>query len=579
MARYEHHPHLQLRNQTYYFRLAVPKSLQNAFGRAEVKKSLQTSDYKTARRLCRFCSTYFEGLFVKVMTMNIERDELIKILKFDFEKRLNQSLCGFLDEQYDFMQVNTASDPSNKKTPEGIIRCAQEDLQKARQTKLINGHGYDRLEDARKAFEEQGYDVGEMDREVFELADLIAQADVEEKRIKLAYILSDYQGINIHHPHLKDCQNAYSNHAFGTSMTLSEAAEKFLAFQGNKEITEKHLADKRMILDRLKDMLGSSTKIGQMLKGVHGVKVEEMMYKIPKNYKTKYQDKGITLEQVIEDGGVETISKKTLGKYWIVWNEFFNWLVDRDYITKNPLDGLKFSSVKSSVDDRNAFTPDELEKIFNSPIYTGRKNESRMRWVEGDKVIKDGHFWMPLVALHTGMREAEILGLRAQDVKCEDGIYYFDVKPNDARGLKNTYSERKVPVHPDLIRMGLAEYIKSRKLKIQQDDLIFADGITIPEKQDICKNFSCDFSRYLKEVSVKNKLNGDKVFHSFRHNFEDALRKANIHPKNAKAISGRALNADNDSSMNYGSRPSMRELYDDLKKLDFDVDLSHLHTT
>ena len=40
---------------------------------------------------------------------------------------------------------------------------------------------------------------------------------------------------------------------------------------------------------------------------------------------------------------------------------------------------------------------------------------------------RDGKFWLPLIALYSGMRMGEIVQLLASDLKQEGDIWYFDV--------------------------------------------------------------------------------------------------------------------------------------------------------
>jgi len=69
---------------------------------------------------------------------------------------------------------------------------------------------------------------------------------------------------------------------------------------------------------------------------------------------------------------------------------------------------------------------------------------------------------VPLIGLYSGMRLGEIIQLYVVDVKLEDAIYYFNVTPSpsdetgpDVKSVKNLSSIRIVPVHSELIKLGL----------------------------------------------------------------------------------------------------------------------------
>ena len=83
-------------------------------------------------------------------------------------------------------------------------------------------------------------------------------------------------------------------------------------------------------------------------------------------------------------------------------------------------------------DRRLPFTPEQARSLIES-------------------LPEDGAFrWVPLIGLYSGCRLGEIVGLRPDDLREEDGVRYFDIRPHDARRLKTASSRRRVPVHPML---------------------------------------------------------------------------------------------------------------------------------
>src|SRR5205807_142743 len=77
--------------------------------------------------------------------------------------------------------------------------------------------------------------------------------------------------------------------------------------------------------------------------------------------------------------------------------------------------------------------------------------------------------FIPLIALYSACRLEEAAGLRVSDLRTEEAIACFVFEPHDARRLKTASSRRKVAVHPELIRLGLEDYARSRP----QDGLLF----------------------------------------------------------------------------------------------------------
>ena len=61
------------------------------------------------------------------------------------------------------------------------------------------------------------------------------------------------------------------------------------------------------------------------------------------------------------------------------------------------------------------------------------------------------------------MRLEEIAGLRIHDLRQDEETrpWFFDVHPHGVRSVKTASSIRKVPVHPELERIGLLLYRQS----------------------------------------------------------------------------------------------------------------------
>lgn len=111
--------------------------------------------------------------------------------------------------------------------------------------------------------------------------------------------------------------------------------------------------------------------------------------------------------------------------------------------------------------------------------------------------------------------------------------------------LKNESSERVIPIHSQLIEMGFINY--SNKIKNLKHKRLFPD-LTESAQGSYSANFSKWFTRFLNSEGLKEK---GICFHSFRHNFRDALREAQI-PKEARAALG-GWKVDDDVMDEYGA--------------------------
>ncbi|MEQ1853672.1 MAG: hypothetical protein ABMA01_19020 [Chthoniobacteraceae bacterium] len=92
----------------------------------------------------------------------------------------------------------------------------------------------------------------------------------------------------------------------------------------------------------------------------------------------------------------------------------------------------------------------------------------------------------------------------------------------DAKHVKSDAGVREVPLHPDLIELGFADFVRNRNKSKGNGKRLFreirygADG----QPSTIASKW---FGRLLDSVGLSDPT---LVFHSFRHGMEDALRNA-----------------------------------------------------
>jgi integrase len=61
------------------------------------------------------------------------------------------------------------------------------------------------------------------------------------------------------------------------------------------------------------------------------------------------------------------------------------------------------------------------------------------------------------------LRQEEICQLQVSDIKCEQGIWYFDVNDEPPRKLKNRTAVRLVPIHSELVRIGFLGHVEEQR--------------------------------------------------------------------------------------------------------------------
>jgi integrase len=214
-------------------------------------------------------------------------------------------------------------------------------------------------------------------------------------------------------------------------------------------------------------------------------------------------------------GGVQAVSKWASGEDGFVPDEW-----------SDPFAGIRIDGDES---DRAPFATSELQAIFHTPVYT-----------EGELPAGgqgDAAFWLPLLALFTGARLGELAGLRASDVAHEELVgvtcIYIASDTKAGRRIKTKASARAIPVHGELTDLGFLDFVAHAKADREKAWLFpkVAPGTTG------ARAFSKWFGRYIRAHGVTDEA---KVFHSFRHNFNDALRIAAVNDDTRHALLGHA---------------------------------------
>lgn len=252
-----------------------------------------------------------------------------------------------------------------------------------------------------------------------------------------------------------------------------------------------------------------------------------------------------------------------VGAFWL-WTER-----QHDEVTGNPFKGLHIDIKQRARDERDPFSIRQLNAIFSAPVYQGCLS-SREWKKSGRTVLSDsGRYWVPLISLFSGARLGEIVQLRTADVREEQGILYFQLL-DEAEGqrLKNENSRRRIPVHPTLREIGFDRFLESRQESGM--DRLFPD-LEMGKDGYYSSPFSKYFGRFLKSVGAKEAKTS---FHSFRHNFEDACRDADVPPEVMNTLQG---HGESGMAARYGKGYVLRKLDEWIGKISYvELNLDHL---
>ncbi|AJY46186.1 site-specific integrase [Martelella endophytica] len=166
----------------------------------------------------------------------------------------------------------------------------------------------------------------------------------------------------------------------------------------------------------------------------------------------------------------------------------------------------------------------------------------------------DGRYWVPLIAALTGARREEIAGIKAAEIIQVDGTWCFDIKPNANRRLKNRQSERRVPIHAQLLDLGLIKYVRSMARRGATVDLF-------PDLKPSKATGNFGDQAYPAFANAMNDQISDvdkKSLHSFRHYIIDVINNTSVKSEYRNDLLGHL--GESIGSSRYGSGTSIANL-------------------
>jgi integrase len=288
--------------------------------------------------------------------------------------------------------------------------------------------------------------------------------------------------------------------------------------------------------------------------------------KLPPKWQTQYQSMKIRDVAAL---GLAPIRPATVNRLLSPICAFLNWAVSEGHISANPANRLRAIDRVRADTQRSAFSAGDLRFIFeNSPLYRGCEAASN-RGHAGSMIIKDARFWLPLIALFTGMRIEEIAQLRCRDIRQVDGVWVMDVNCSDGNRLKNQNSQRLIPIHSELLSIGLLDHVKKT--------IAFGHERLWPEfKRGTYGSYSAGYSKWFSHYKIRTGIaDPKKTFHSFRHTFIDQLKQLDVPDGKIQELVGHANHSI--TTGRYGKPYRPAALKEIIESLSYELDLQELH--
>jgi integrase len=562
-----HAPHLQRRSGIFYLRVRVPDDLKLRVGMLEVRRSLQTYAPTKARLLAAIYAPRVMEVFRMLRANDFTRDDARAFVLTCFQDLRRQVDDGYI--------------PSSNRPDLEMLE--QQEMAKE-QICVLQECAHDRtfsgliVATAHEAAEARGVDLTQLPRtRQVDVYEGVARALVEQQRIFLTRL-----GDRLAPHSVSDPLFAAEDHCTGGALRretelgakLSSVIAAYLQ-AGRSKWTEKTLAGRVRQLRFVEEHFGAETSIGAITS--HDVRrYRDAVRRLRSNH---HAGKGLTFSEKQTSSEAHRIDPKTASLIFETAKAFFRWAnATEGYIPSNPAADVRIEAPKKpkGKKPRRPFSSEELEILFSSPLFTGSKS-MRRRFEPGPVVFKDDCYSIPIIGFYTGARLGEIVQLHLEDVQFDGPIPHFEITEEnsgatgsqDAKHVKSAAGVRKVPLHPDLLTLGFAEFVAQRRKGKSSSKRLF-HRIAYGADKRASTVFSKWFARFCDKAGLSDPA---IVFHSFRHNAEDAFRNANQQQYVIDRIIG---HSDSATSAAYGEGIDLETAYAAVKAMKLKVRLPSL---
>lgn len=145
--------------------------------------------------------------------------------------------------------------------------------------------------------------------------------------------------------------------------------------------------------------------------------------------------------------------------------------------------------------------------------------------------------WAALIGLYTGARVSEIAQLYLADFAEEQGVPCMRITTDsDGQSLKTAASRRVVPIHPDLVQLGLLDRVD--RLRREEKTRLFPE-MRIDGRAGAGNSISKGFGFHLNRLGIRpRRSTGTLGFHSLRKTVVQELQASGLPAERRRAFVG-----------------------------------------
>ncbi|MDR8749242.1 hypothetical protein FEP95_03290 [Burkholderia multivorans] len=569
----------------YLFRRGVPEDVRRSIGKREFKKQLG-GDYKAACRE-RDRLAYETTLRIEAARQGLANLRGNRFLVWDELEVIHDVTPELVQRFYSTVLATTeVADTQRRET----VAAGQEPSMGMAEARESNEGATSLLRHALSsgdcsAFRHITHQTLHLNG--YRLADELV-GSLHEGKLMLAFVRAQLKGIGIVEARFNGddppielpavplkrvprSSDAASARAMG-SMMLSDAVKDFLANRPKVQgpMNEKH----GFILPAFVEVVGDMPITA--LRQAHVNEFLRTVQRLPPRWTDIRRQRNLSIRAIADESWEKCLSKATYdGTYLASLRTFIQRAVadwqDIGFPTTLTTDVPYQGSRTTTERKQRALRPDEIRAIFFNP-----RMEKLLR-----NPSKAHKFWLLAVELYTGARVREICQINPQsDFGCTNGIWWLRLTadpgpmpdPDVVKSIK-TGRPRTIPMHAELVRIGLPDYLE--QLKACGARRLFPQWA--PTAGDAGSAPGKSVANYLRSIGLHGIANevGNAVrgSHAFRHTLLTYGRKNGV---NLRCISGHAEASDNRVADGYEDETvlvTLPDMAERLSKLNYGVEL------
>ncbi|MDI4235551.1 hypothetical protein OZ411_22340 [Bradyrhizobium sp. Arg237L] len=247
------------------------------------------------------------------------------------------------------------------------------------------------------------------------------------------------------------------------------------------------------------------------------------------HYGKSVRDEDLTIAELREKALTVNKNKRgiggdTLNRHLTFLGQMFRHAIARgaEALAEIELAALRAKGKKKRARDARAKLPlDQAAAIFRTPPFNNCAAWDALAEQGPDgpqQVFHCALYFVPILIYYTGCRREELCGAMVDDVILDHGeIPYIHIAKNEQRRIKNSQSQRNVPLHPEVFRLNFVAYVKA--IRALGYKLLFPDLYSPSSASPLGDRFYKEFKPTLIAAGATEEgLGAHAVRHLFGRN-------------------------------------------------------------